>query len=213
MYKCFENTQFTGDSRQSCRLKRRCKSFLIAFQWRKWRGIGVQDGPGERNPRFPDRGSQPPSRSPPFPYNGRPLAIGHCNVATNYLTDSRRRNAICSGRITVFLRIITSAEKGGEAKLVQPGMQRAPLEKGSGRGSRQQPTSPSDGTGKGPRVGSAPLDPLVIWEGGRTGTVCLVATPPCTGRWLPSPVVLTGSAPQTGRVMGCRLHVSSLSVR
>jgi hypothetical protein len=42
-----------------------------------------------------------------------------CNVATYYLTDSRRKTLICSGIITAFFRIIASAKKGGEAKLVQ----------------------------------------------------------------------------------------------
>jgi hypothetical protein len=76
----------------------------------------------------------PPSRSPPFLYSGRPLAIGPCSVATNYLTDSRRRNVICSGRITAVLGIIASEEKGGEVKLVQPGTLRAPLDSGFRRG-------------------------------------------------------------------------------
>jgi len=41
-----------------------------------------------------------------------------CNVATYYLTDSSRKTLICSGIITAFFRIITSAKKGGEVKLV-----------------------------------------------------------------------------------------------
>ena len=54
-------------------------------------------------------------------------APGGCqqNVATNYLTDSRRRNAIFSGRITAIFDIIASSKSGGEAKLVQPGLFRA----------------------------------------------------------------------------------------
>jgi hypothetical protein len=52
-------------------------------------------------------------------------AEGCCNVATYYLTNSRHRTLNCSGRITAFFRIIASAKKGGEAKLVQRGPIRA----------------------------------------------------------------------------------------
>ena len=54
-------------------------------------------------------------------------APGGCqqNAATNCLTNSHRKTTINSGRITVFFRSIASAKKGGEAKLVQPGILRA----------------------------------------------------------------------------------------
>jgi len=58
-------------------------------------------------------------------------AYGPCNVATYYLMNSRRKIAICSGRITAFSGIITSAKKGGEAKVVQQGTMRAPIGKGA----------------------------------------------------------------------------------
>jgi len=54
-------------------------------------------------------------------------AIGPCNVAPYYLTNSRRKTVISSGRITVFFEIIAFAKKGGEAKVVQPGLLRAPF--------------------------------------------------------------------------------------
>jgi hypothetical protein len=72
--------------------------------------------------------------------------IGPWNVATDYLINSRRRITINSGRITVFFRSIASAKTGGEAKLVQPGLLRAPLEKGFWRAFRhRQPPTPSAG--------------------------------------------------------------------
>jgi len=60
-----------------------------------------------------------PAREPPE----CPCATagGDCNVATDYLTNSRRKTLNYSGRITVFFRIIASAGLGGEAKLVQRG--------------------------------------------------------------------------------------------
>ena len=54
-----------------------------------------------------------------------PFPINDCNVATNYLNDSRRKNLIFSGRITAIFDIIASEKRGGEAKLVQPGILRA----------------------------------------------------------------------------------------
>jgi hypothetical protein len=81
---------------------------------------------------------RPPVKDPPPaftpPYYGCPRVIGHWNVATDYLINSRRRMAINSGRITVFFGSIASAKKGGEAKLVQPGILRARLEMGFWRG-------------------------------------------------------------------------------
>jgi len=47
-----------------------------------------------------------------------------CNAATYYLRDSRQKTLNCSGGIPAFFRIITSARRGGEGKLVQPGIVR-----------------------------------------------------------------------------------------
>ena len=56
------------------------------------------------------------------------------NIATYYLSDSRLKTPNCSGRITAFFRIIASAEKGGEAKLVQWGTIRGRIfTRGGGR--------------------------------------------------------------------------------
>ena len=70
--------------------------------------------------------------APKTPFPGTPFQktrvrslIGPCNVAPYYLTNSRRKTGIFSGRITAFLGNIASPEKGGEAKLVKPGMLRA----------------------------------------------------------------------------------------
>ena len=71
------------------------------------------------NPCFPDRTKSPPHQLHPTPSSGAQLEIGHYNVATDYLTNSRRKTAFRSGSITAFFRIIASAKQGGEAKLVQ----------------------------------------------------------------------------------------------
>ena len=65
-----------------------------------------------------------PSRTPGLcPSQVRPDG-SDCNVATGYLTDSRRKTVISSGTITAFLGNIASARMGGEAKPVQRGSYR-----------------------------------------------------------------------------------------
>ena len=73
----------------------------------------------EMNPSFPDRPRITTHRIQPSPSSGAQLEIGHYNVATDYLTNSRRKTAFRSGSITAFSGFIASAKQGGEAKLVQ----------------------------------------------------------------------------------------------
>ena len=66
----------------------------------------------------------PPSRS----LIGR--SIARCNIAKCDLTNSRRKTANCSGRIPVFLGIMTSPGRGAEGNEVQRGLKRALIYQG-----------------------------------------------------------------------------------
>jgi len=56
---------------------------------------------------------------------------GCWTIATYYLSNSRRRSAICSGQIAAFSGIIASSFRDTEAKVVQPGPWRARIQRGS----------------------------------------------------------------------------------
>lgn len=77
-------------------------------------------------------------RPAPFSRNRVPLFFGRCNVATYYLTNSRRKNPNYSGSITAFLGNIASSKTGGEAKLVQRSPLRARIPYPAWRGVRMR---------------------------------------------------------------------------
>ena len=83
----------------------------------------LPDGKSRRAGVSPGRKTALPFPRPhPSTYAESPA---RCNVAEYDLNDSRRKTAICSGRITVFFRIIASATSGTEANEVQRGTIRA----------------------------------------------------------------------------------------
>jgi len=57
-------------------------------------------------------GSGPPPPAPVPSQTQASILFCHCNVANYYLINSRHKNLNCSGRITVFLRIIASQKQG-----------------------------------------------------------------------------------------------------
>ncbi len=67
--------------------------------------------------------------------------FGPYNIATYYLTNSRRKTMINSGSITAFSGFIASARKGGEVKLVQRGILRARIFYPEKRGRRNRLTT------------------------------------------------------------------------
>jgi hypothetical protein len=84
-----------------------------------------------------------PCRSSPTSTNTASPCKVYGNIANYDLRNSHRKNVNYSGRITVFFRIIASAKKTIEGKLVQPGILRALIQNGNSEDYGEEGVAPS----------------------------------------------------------------------